>query len=242
MCSYAQSFWSQVKSCRRISLKSRELLPLVKDAGMTAPARLTLIPLHLIPHRRLHHHQTLTAAQVALTAAAAQVKPQSGQLQSTACCPAQLCLKPSFVEARIYVVIWVSCLQAARHRLPQAQTQAPVVTRIQAAQMTAQVAAVAPVVIMEKMSQRLAVTAPTEQHQSIVMFLGIMLTSHTDLSEADERSMPQEAVWSRTVIVIAKTDTAGMMTMIGAVTVGNTQEAIVTGNTPDAVMGKKITE
>lgn len=49
---------------------------------MTAPARLTLIPLHLILRHRLHHHQILTAAQVALTAAAAQVKSQSGKLKS----------------------------------------------------------------------------------------------------------------------------------------------------------------
>lgn len=137
----------------------------------------------------------------------------------------------------ITIAVWVSCLQAARHRRPQVQTQAPVV-----AQMTAQVAAVTPAVVVKKMSQHLAVTAPTEQHQSIVMILGIMLTSHTGMSKADERSMRQEAVWSRTLIVIATTDTAGMMTMIGAVMTGNTQEAIVIGNTPDAVMGEKSTE
>lgn len=89
------------------------------------------------------------------------------------------------------------------------------------------------------MSQHLAVTVPTEQHQSIVMSLDIMPTNHTNLSKADERSMPREAVWRSTGIVITKMDTAGMMTMIGAVTTGNTQEAIVTGNTPDAVMGEK---
>lgn len=108
--------------------------------------------------------------------------------------------------------------------------------------MTAQVAAVTPAVMVKKMSQHLAVTGPTELHQSIVMSLDIMPTNHTDLSKADERSMPQEAVWGSTGIVITKMDTAGMMTMIGAVTTGNTQEAIVTGNTPDAVMGEKCTE
>ena len=40
-----------------------------------APALLTLIPLHLLVLIH-HHHQTLTAAQVALTAVLAQVKPQ----------------------------------------------------------------------------------------------------------------------------------------------------------------------
>ena len=108
--------------------------------------------------------------------------------------------------------------------------------------MTAQVAAVTPAVIVKKMSQHLAATAPTEQHQSIVMFLGIMLTSHIDLSKADERSMPQEAVWRSAVIVITKMDTAGMMTMIGAVTTGTTRGLIMTGNTPDAVVCEKCTE
>lgn len=107
--------------------------------------------------------------------------------------------------------------------------------------MTAQVAAVTPAVIVKKMSEHPAVTAPTEQHQSIVICLDIMLTSHIDLSKADEHSMPQEAVW-RSAVIVTNMDTAGMMTMIGAVTTGNTQEAIVTGNTPDAVMGEKCTE
>lgn len=148
----------------------------------------------------------------------------------------------SDVEAKDHIAIWDSCLQAARHRLPQVQTQAPVVAQIPAARMTAQVAAVTPVVIVKKTSQPLAVTAAAEQHQSIVMFPGIMLTSHTDLSEADEHSMPQEAVWSNTVIVITKMDTAGMMSMTDAVMTGNTQEAIVTGSTLDAVMGETSTE
>ena len=213
---------------------------------MTAPA--------LTPPRLptlIHHHQTLTAAQVDLTAAQAQVKyslvtisskillrgTQYDALHSSTFCHQLYMLETT--KLRLFVM-----LQAAHHRLPLGQTQAPVVAQVQAAQMTAQAVAVTPAVAVKKMSQHLTLTALREQHQSITMALGIMLIHHIDLSkdQADGCNMPLEAVWSGTVIVITKMDTAGTMIMIGAVMTGSIQEAVAIGSTQGAVMGGKTTD
>ena len=76
------------------------------------------------------------------------------------------------------------------------------------------------------------------------MALDIVLTSHIDLSgiQVDVCSMPQEAAWSGTVVMMTRMDTAGMMTMIRAVTIGNIQEVVVIGRTPGAVVGEKTTD
>lgn len=133
-------------------------------------------------------------------------------------------------------------LQAARHHL--GLTQAPAVAQSQAAWMAARAVAATPAAaIVKKMSQHLVFAAPREHHQTILTALDIMLSGHngTSVIQADQDTMPQEVVWSGTVSVITKINTAGMMTMIGVVMIGNLPEAVVTGNTPDLVMDEKTT-
>ena len=107
--------------------------------------------------------------------------------------------------------------------------------------MTAQAVAVTPAATVVKMSQQPASTAEREEKQSKTMSLGMTLAGHNDMSvnQADECNMIQDAVWNGTMTMTAKIDTAGLMTILGTVMTGNIRGAAATGNTPDAVMGKK---